>query len=170
MAAQHGVGPEGRQHRIGIGEARGLDHHPLEAGDPALGAQGMEVEQRVGDFAPDRAAQAPRFEQDHRIIDTIEEMMVEADLAELVDQHGRVGEAVVGQHALQQRRLAGTEKPGQQVHGRRRRRARHVPASSRASNTGSSGSNGTPANASASGQRWESAAKTLTCPVAVEST
>src|SRR3982075_381587 len=39
--------------------------------------------------------------------------MVEADLAELVDQHGGVGERRVIEHPVEQRGLAGAEKAGQ---------------------------------------------------------
>ena len=43
----------------------------------------------------------------------LDQEMIEADLAELVDHHGRVGELGLAQQMLQQRRLAAAEKAGQ---------------------------------------------------------
>ena len=39
---------------------------------------------------------------------------VEADLAELIDQNQRVGQRLVLEQAVEQRRLAGAEKAGEQ--------------------------------------------------------
>ena len=76
----------------------------------------------VGDeVAPDRAAEAAGREQDHAVLDRLDEQVVEADLAELVDDHDRVGERRIAQEPVEQRRLAGAEEAGE--HGQRDRRA-----------------------------------------------
>ena len=46
--------------------------------------------------------------------------MVEADLAELVDQHGGAGERRVFEQAVEQAGLAGAEEPGEHREGQRR--------------------------------------------------
>ena len=44
------------------------------------------------EIAAHRAAEAPGGEQDHAVVDRLDEQVVEADLAELVDDDDRVGE------------------------------------------------------------------------------
>ena len=55
----------------------------------------------------------PRREQDHVVLDRLDEKMVEPDLAELVDDDDRVGERRVLEQAVQQRRLARAEEAGE---------------------------------------------------------
>ena len=75
----------------------------------------MEIAQRLGQFAAHGAAHAARLQQHHRVVDALDEMVVEADLAEFVDQHGGVGERGIGEQALEQRRLARAEKAGEEM-------------------------------------------------------
>jgi len=55
----------------------------------------------------------------HRLVDALEQVMVEANFTEFVDQHGSVGQRRVAQQPLQQRRFARAEKPGDQRHRRK---------------------------------------------------
>ena len=61
-----------------------------------------------------RAAQAAARQFEHLALDEIDEVVVDRDLADLVDDDGGVGKRRVGKRAAQQRRLAAAEKPGQQ--------------------------------------------------------
>ena len=70
----------------------------------------MQVLDRRRKLAADGAADAAGLQQHHRVVDALEQMMIEPDLAEFVDQHGGVGQRRIGQQALQQRRLARAQK------------------------------------------------------------
>jgi len=48
-------------------------------------------------------AQAARLQQHHGVVDALQEMVIEPDLAELVDQHRGVGERRMAEQALQKR-------------------------------------------------------------------
>ena len=75
-----------------IGEARGFDGEAIEAGDHAALALRMQLADGVGEIAADGAADATAL-QDHGFpIDDVQEKVIEADLAELVDQDGRIRE------------------------------------------------------------------------------
>ena len=127
--AQHQIGVihDRVQHRRGIGEARRLDDDAAERRHPRIVAPLQEILERRDEIAPDRAAQAPRGEQDHIRVDLLDEQMIEADLAELVDQHHRVAQALVAQQAVEQRRLARAQKSGEHAERHRRRRAAQMP-------------------------------------------
>ena len=76
----------------------------------------------VDEIAPYGAAQAAARQHDHAVVDLLDQKMIEADLAELVDQHGGVGERRIAQQRVEERGLAGAEEAGQhrQRHWRRR--------------------------------------------------
>ena len=78
--------------------------------------------QRLDEVAAQRAAQAARRQQHDVVVDLLDQEMIEADLAELVDDHRGVGERGIAQQAVEQRRLAGAEEAGQD--GERKRWAR----------------------------------------------
>jgi hypothetical protein len=86
----------------------------------------MQVPDRRRQLAADGAAQAARLQQHHGVVDALEQMMVEPDLAELVDQHGGVAECRIGQQALQQRGLARAQEARDQI-DRREGGIRHLP-------------------------------------------
>src|SRR5438876_11557584 len=92
-------------------------------------------------------------------------MMIDADLAELVDENGAVGIAGVGKDVAKQRRLARAEKAGDEVDRDRRRHRRLQP--SRDSNAGSSGSIGRPSMADADRQTSVSVSAISRRPVAL---
>ena len=52
-------------------------------------------------------------QHDHVIVDTFDQEMIEADLAELVDDDGGVGERRIVHQTIEQRGLAGAEKAGE---------------------------------------------------------
>src|SRR5262249_2240810 len=93
----------------------------------------------------DRAADAAGAHQDGLAVDPLDQVMIDADLAELVDQDSAVGITGVGQHVAKQRRLARAEEAGDEVDRNSVRHGR-LPAS-RDSKTGSTGRTTTPAPA-----------------------
>ena len=94
----------------GIGEPGGLDDHAPERGDTPVVAPAQQILKGCDEVAAHRAAQAPGREQDHAVVGRLDEQVVEPDLAELVDDHDRVGERRVAQEMVEQRRLARAEK------------------------------------------------------------
>ncbi len=87
----------------------------------------MQIFYGFAQLAADGAAEAAGLQQHHGVVDALQQMMIEADLAELVDQHCRVAERRIGEQALQQGRLAGAEKARDQIDGREGRSVSHFP-------------------------------------------
>ena len=104
---------QGVQDRGGIGEAGRLDHQPAERLDTAVVALAQQVFQGGDQVAAHGAAQAAGAQQDHVLVDPLDQQMVEADLAELVDDDHGVGQGRIAQHPVEQRRLAGAEESGE---------------------------------------------------------
>ena len=166
------------QHRVGlhrgedgkrIGQARALDDQPAEARHLPTLALAMQVLDRRRQLAADGAAQAARLQQHHGVVDALQQMMIEPDLAELVDQHGGVGQRRIGQQALQKRGLARTQEARDQV-DRDEDGLSHRSASSRMMRSGSSGSQGRPSSFSAVAHRWVRLSTISVLPVAVDRT
>ena len=105
----------GVQHRRRIGEAGGFQQHAAEAAAPVVEIAQQRL-QRVDQIAAHGAAQAARLQQHHVVADIFHQQVVEADLAEFVDDDGGVGERRLFEQAVEQRGLAGAEKAGE--HGR----------------------------------------------------
>ena len=109
-----------------IGEAGGLDDDPPEEGDLLGRAALIEAAQARHQIAADGAAEAAAGEQHHVLARRFHQQMIEADLAELVDDDGRLAEIRMAQQLAQQGRLAAAEEAGQhrdgQALGRLRRR------------------------------------------------
>ena len=104
---------DGLQHRHRIGQAGGLDHDALERGNlPRLHAVDQ-VGQRVDQFAAHRAAQAAIGKLDQPVHRLLDKQMVDADLAEFVDDDRGALHAWRLQEPVEERRLARAEKSGQ---------------------------------------------------------
>ena len=116
------------QHRRRIGQAGRLDHRAGEIGHPPLDPVDEQIGQRVDDVAAHRAAQAAAVQQYDILGRAFDQQVVEADLAELVDDDRGRRHAGLLQHVVQQRRLAAAEKPGQHRHRNARQgvAGRHV--------------------------------------------
>ena len=114
---EHRVGAEREQDRRRVGETRRLDDDPAETPDLAGIAAIKKAAQRLRQVFADGAAQTTARQLDHAALDEIDEVMIDRDLADLVDDDGGVGEFGRDQRSAQQRRLAAAEKAGQQ--GRR---------------------------------------------------
>ena len=108
------VGHQGVQDRRRIGEAGGLDHDAGEERDLALDPVDKQIGQGVDDVAAHGAAQAAAVQQHDILARPLDQQMVEADLAELVDDDRGRRHAGLLQHMIEHRRLAAAEKAGQQ--------------------------------------------------------
>ena len=105
------VAEEGLRDGARIGEAGGLDQHVVEL-VPAL----HELAEDPDEVAPDGAAEAPVVHLEDLLVGLDDEFVVDADLAEFVLDHGDALAVVGGQDAVQERRLAGAEKAGEDGH------------------------------------------------------
>ncbi len=91
-----------------IGQAGGFHHQVIDR----LGAIQNPVD-RLQQFTVDRAADAAVAELDHVVTGGDHQIVVDADLAEFIDQHGGLEALLVAENVVEQCGLAGPEKPGQ---------------------------------------------------------
>ena len=73
-----------------VGQTGRLDHDAAKRRNLAALAPAQEVAQLVGEVAAQRAADAPRTQEHRALVDTPQQVMVDADLAQLVDDDGRL--------------------------------------------------------------------------------
>ncbi len=118
-AAQHQaagdsqVGHQGLQDRRGIREPAGFDDDAIELGKRAAVAAAEHVRERFCQVVADLAAQASGLQLDETVVAGLDELVIEADLAEFVDEDGGARELGPAQQMGQQGRLAAAEKAGQ---------------------------------------------------------
>ena len=98
------VHEEGLRHRRRIGDTRGLDHDGIEA---ALALH--QVLDGADQVAANGAADAAVVHLEDFLVGFDEQVVVDADLAELVDDHRIAGAVVLAENTVEQRRLAGAE-------------------------------------------------------------
>ncbi len=110
---EHRVGAQSIENRRRIGETGGFDYDPAKPSDLARLAPVEQAAQGSREILANGAAQAPARQLDDAAFDEIDEVMVDRDLADLVDDHGGVGERRRGQRAAKQGGFAAAEKPGQ---------------------------------------------------------
>ena len=103
------------QHGRRVGQAAGLDEHAAKVDLPAQ-RQHEQVPQRIDHRAADRAAQAAALDQHDVVLGQAHQVVVHAHVAILVDDHHRVRIGRFLQQAVEQRRLAAAQKPGQYGH------------------------------------------------------
>src|SRR5262245_7421780 len=112
LAADILVHEERLRHRRRIGEPGGLDDDGVELTLPP--------HQPVDDaheVATHGAADAAVVHLEHLLVGAHHEVVVDSDLPELVDDHGVLLAVLLGQDAVEQRRLAGAEIAGQHGDG-----------------------------------------------------
>ena len=109
------VEEEGLRHRTRVGHAGGLDQDVVEA-VAALG----ELAQHADQVAAHRAADAAIAGFEDLLFGADDQLVVDADLAEFVLDHGDALAVVLGKDAVQQRGLAGTQEAGQHGDGNAR--------------------------------------------------
>ena len=114
---EHRVGPQREQDWRRVGEAGRLDDNPAKLADLAGVAPLDQAAQSARQVLAYRAAQAAAGQLEHVTFDKVDQMMIDRDLADLVDDDGCVRQPGRGQCPAQQCRLAAAQKACQQ--GRR---------------------------------------------------
>ena len=105
------------RHGAGVGKPRGLDHHAVERHQP-LAALGGQQLQGFAQILADGAADAAVAHLQNLLFGLgLEDVGVDVFLAELVFDHGDLLAVHFGQHALEQRGLAGAEEAGEDGDG-----------------------------------------------------
>ena len=105
--AEIGVARQQGQDRRRIGEPGRFDDDAADLGDAAIVEAAQQVLESDDQVAAHRAADAAGGQRDDVVLGPLDEKMVEADLAELVDDHRGLGEGVVLEETVEERRLAG---------------------------------------------------------------
>ena len=100
-----------------IGEPAGLDDDALERRHRSRVPPPQDILERQHQIAAHRAAQAAGLQLDEALLAGLDQVVVEPDLAELVDDHGRAREVGVPEQAPQQRGLAAAEEARQHGDG-----------------------------------------------------
>jgi hypothetical protein len=109
------VAHQGAQDRLRIREAAGLDQHVAQR-SPADVAALAERTQCFDQIAAHGTAHASVGEQ-HRVLARLrDEVVVDADRAELVDDHRGTGKIRQAQQRVDQRRLAAAKEAGEHRH------------------------------------------------------
>ena len=110
---EYRIGAQGEEDRCGVGKPGGFDHDPAKSPYFAGIAAVEEAAQGACEVLAHGAAQASPRQFQHAALDEIDEVMVDRDLAELVDDDSRIGESGRDERTPQQRCFATAEKPGQ---------------------------------------------------------
>ena len=114
------VHEEGLRHRRGVGEAGGLDDDGVE-----LALASHEPVDDAHQVAAHGAADAAVVHLEHFLVGVDHQLVVDADLAEFVDDDGVFLAVRLGQNAVEQRGLAGAEIAGEHGDGDFRQRFGH---------------------------------------------
>ena len=103
-----------------IGEPGRLHHDPAKGRDLAALAPAQEIAQLVGQVAAQRAADAAGAEKHRTLVDAAQDVVIDGDLAELVDDDGRLAHVRMAEQPRDERRLAAPEEARHEGHGRLR--------------------------------------------------
>ena len=106
------VDEERLRYRRGVGEPRGLDDDGVE-----LALAPHQALDDADQVAAHGAADAAVVHLEHFLVGADNQLVVDADLAELVDDHGEFLSMRLGQDAVEQRGLAGAEVAGKHGDG-----------------------------------------------------
>ena len=110
----HAVGHQRMDYGRGVGEPGGLDHHAGKRRHVALDPLDEQFAQRAGEIVADGAAKTARVEQHRVLVDLLDQVVVEPDLAELVDQDRRFRHLGMFQQRIDKRGLSASQKSGEQ--------------------------------------------------------
>ena len=111
LIAQVFIDKERLNHRGRIRQAGGFDHQVIEAITPL-----HQVADDPNQIAAHRAADAAVVHLEDLLIGINYQLVVDAHLAELVDDHRHLEAVLVGEDPVEQGRLAGTEVTGEHGH------------------------------------------------------
>ena len=107
------VGHQRLQDRRRIGQSTGLDDDAIERGAAALVAPPQQVMQGLRQVGADLAAEAAGRQFDEAVFARFDELMVEPDLAKLIDDDGGAREFRLAQQVAEHGRLAAAEEAGE---------------------------------------------------------
>jgi hypothetical protein len=102
--------------RRGIGEPGRLDDHTLERRDGVAFQSVVEFEQRRSDVAGGGAAKATRRCHHQFAIVHVNEVVIDRDIAELVDDHGAIRKCIAPQQLIEQSGFPSAQKARQYRH------------------------------------------------------
>ena len=114
---ERGVGDEERLDRGRVREPARLDEDAGEGRARPRRPPRDEIAEGTGEVSADRAAQAAPRELHHRVVGGLDEQVVDADRAELVDDDRGVAKPLRVEQAVEERRLAASEEPGEDEDG-----------------------------------------------------
>ena len=106
VVAQRDVVHQSREDRRRVGKPGGLDDHAAIGRHDATRALVVDLHDRLLEVVPDGAAEAAAREQDRALVHGLHQLVVDADFAELVNEHRRIAKRGVLQEAVEQGRLA----------------------------------------------------------------
>src|SRR5262245_36213468 len=106
------VDEEGLRDRRRVGQPGGLDDHPVQLVGPL-----HQPADHAYQIAAHGAADAAVVHLEHLLVGADDEVVVDADLPELVDDHRVAFAVMLGEDAVEQRRLAGAEIAGEHGDG-----------------------------------------------------
>ena len=99
---EQGIGHQGLQDWRRIGEPRGLDHQGPKGRHLASYPLLIEPAQGLDQITANAAAEAAAVQQHRLLVDSFHQQVIQADLAELVDDHRGLRHGRVGQQMSQQ--------------------------------------------------------------------
>ena len=105
------------QDRRRLGDAGGFENDPVERRKRARFAPRQNVAERVDQVAAQGATDAAAADQDRVAAEPLIQKMIEADLADLVDDDERIGKFARSQQAIDERGFACAEKARDDVEG-----------------------------------------------------
>ncbi len=118
------ISHQGMENGRGIGQPCRFDHNPVEPSLAPPGKTPRRIAQRFDQVTPDRAAQtAAGHFNDHVIVTVGNQIMINPDLAELVDEHKSAAEFRLVDQVIENRRLAAAQEPRQDRNGQALRRS-----------------------------------------------
>ena len=106
--------------RCRIGEARRFDHHALETSYFTCFPPLVQIDQGCHQVAADGAADTAAGQIDDTLIARFDQQMIEPDLAEFVDDHGRILKRRIAQNTGQNGRFSAAEETCQHGNGYKR--------------------------------------------------
>src|SRR5215218_3501621 len=116
VVLQDGIGEDRVEDGGGIRQAGRLDDDAIQPRYLALLVHVEESQEGSDEILPGGAAYAAAREQNRALVDPAQEVVVQTNLAELVDENGSVGHRRLREHPPQERRLAAAEEAGHDRH------------------------------------------------------
>ncbi|MCY1176084.1 hypothetical protein D9M73_163450 [compost metagenome] len=106
---------QSRKNRRRIRKASRFQKHSTESRDLPTISLVMQIDERLFQIPTHRTTDAPTWQQ-HRVgRDFLHEKIIDANLAEFIDEQSRLAHLFIGQHPLQQSSFPTAQKTGQDI-------------------------------------------------------